>query len=384
MPNIFETSQIVANEGLLALRNLLNMGATVYRGLDREWATQTRKPGQSVTVPTPPTLVARDATDDLAGAGLQTQAVTEGGVLVTLSKHKYVRVAVTDEEMALEVEDLNRQVVTPQIIPLVEQIETDLHQVYLDVPYHTGTAGTTPANLAAIAGCGQVMSENKAPRLPTRYAQIDPAAQAELWPLLAQLKAANPGGMNDALTAAAVGRTGGFDIFENQAVAYHTRGTLDAGATASGTTGASTITIASGGNAKTLVVGDLITIADVVKNDGTPYQFVITELATTNSGGAAAGVKIYPALPGTFSTKAVTVVASHRANLAYTPNAFCLAMARLPLPMGGATGAYATDPESGMSVRVVYDWENLSNVLTVDVLYGVKVLRAEEAVRLLG
>lgn len=383
MSNTFVLSTIVVREGLAILRNFTNRASTVYRGLDQEWQTSPRKPGDTVYVPVPPTLVARDATSDLAGGGLQTQNLTETSVAVTVDQHPYVRVAISSTDAALAMDtnslpEFRRRVLYPQLIPLIEDIETNLQALYKDVPYWTGTAASTPDSLDDIANAGAILTTNKAPLIPNRVMDLNPTAYAKLWPLMAQLRSANP--ENDALRAAYVGTVGGFDTFQSQLIPSHTKGTLDAGALATGTAGASTIAIASGGNGGTVKDGDIFTIA------GSTQQFCATEDKTATAGGVIASLAIYPALPTGFSPAgaAITLIGSHTANMGYTKNAFCLAMAKLEAPMGGAVGAVEVDPETGFALRAVYDWANMSNVIDVDILYGVKTLRAEEAVRLLG
>ncbi len=70
-------------------------------------------------------------------------------------------------------------------------------------------------------------------------------------------------------------------------------------------------------------------------------------------------------------------------NLAFHPEAFILAMRGLPEPPAstGAQAATIRDPESGLVVRVLYAYNPsyLGVQVTLDVLYGVKVLRDEKA-----
>ncbi|MGQ9809706.1 MAG: P22 phage major capsid protein family protein [Armatimonadota bacterium] len=70
-------------------------------------------------------------------------------------------------------------------------------------------------------------------------------------------------------------------------------------------------------------------------------------------------------------------------NLAFHPEAFILAMRGLPEPPA-ATGAQAAtlrDPESGLVMRMLYAYNPsyLGVQVTLDVLYGVQVLRPEKA-----
>jgi hypothetical protein len=70
-------------------------------------------------------------------------------------------------------------------------------------------------------------------------------------------------------------------------------------------------------------------------------------------------------------------------NLAFHPEAFILAMRGLPEPPAGSGAQAATirDPDSGLVLRVLYAYNPsyLGVQVTLDVLYGVKVLRDEKA-----
>jgi hypothetical protein len=378
-------STIVLNEGLGILRNYTNRAATVGRGLDAEWQTSPRRAGESVRIRVRPTFVERDVATDLAASGLVTQDITESYVTVTVDQEKYVQVKITSKEAALmldmkNVEAVRNDILIPQIIPLVDGIESRLQALYKKVNNFVGTAATTPSTLADIANVGAKMTKNKAPSFPNRLLDLDPDAYAKLWPLVSALRSANP--TNEALQRAYIATVGGFDTYQSQAVPTHTAGVPGGTPTATGTALASTVAIAAGGSAGTYKEGDLITIA------GNATQFVVTEDLTLGTGGSAGvgTLKIFPALPAGFSPSGalVTLVASHVANMGYTRDAFVLAMARLDAPLAGAMGAEANDPDTGFALRAVYDWDGNANVINVGVLYGVKCVRPELACRLLG
>jgi hypothetical protein len=75
---------------------------------------------------------------------------------------------------------------------------------------------------------------------------------------------------------------------------------------------------------------------------------------------------------------------AHVSNLGFHRDAFALAMAPLEAPMGGADSAVIN--YKGLSIRVVMDYAfgTDKNQIRFDVLYGVKTLFPELAVRLLG
>ena len=87
---------------------------------------------------------------------------------------------------------------------------------------------------------------------------------------------------------------------------------------------------------------------------------------------------------------AITVLGStataYPQNLAYHKDAFVLGCADLDLPGGTDMAARATDPDSGLSLRIVraYDISNDTFPCRVDILYGWKCVYPELACRIYG
>ena len=198
-----------------------------------------------------------------------------------------------------------------------------------------------------------------------------------------------------------IGRTGGFDHYENTHVGKHTTGTaakvtayLSNGATQSG----AAITVDTG--TTTFLIGDVITFAGVnavhpeTKADlGRLMQFVIT----ANSGTSATSLAISPALVATGATQNVTTtVADNSAvvkvgagasetldtSMVFHKNAFTFATADLVMPQG--VDFSAREVLDGVSMRIVrqYDITNDKFPCRVDVLYGYKAIRPSQACRI--
>lgn len=380
MSNTLYTSSILARVALSLLRSTLKMGSLVYRDYSKEF----KKVGDTITIRKPPAFSVQDLTTEAAGAGITTQNVTETTTTLQLNRWRGVRFAVTTADKALKLEEIRDRIIRPVILPLAEDLDAYLLGLYTGIPYWAGTAASTPDSLDDLGDIGKVLANNKCPTDDLALV-VDPACQAKLWPVMAAMNVAKPTPENAALTRAQIGLVNNLNTFMDQNVQRHTKGTLDAAATATGTAAATTITIAGGGAAGTLVVGDLITIADVVNAKGDAQQFMITALATMDGAGAGTA-SVYPALPSSFSTKLVTLVGNHAANLAFHRNCIALGTALLEAPTGGATGYTLTDEEFGITVRVVTDWDNtnMSEVTTLDLLYGAKVIYPELGARLLG
>jgi len=372
--NTFLTANEIAKESVMRLNNNLVMAGLVHRDFSNEFADK----GDTVQVRKPATFVAKEFT-----SSIDVQNIEEDNVLVKLDKIADVSVEVTSKQLSLNIRDFGEQVVQPAMEALAQKIDSDLMELYKDVPYTFGSAGTTPDELSDIAGVGKILNENKAP-LSGRSLVLDPEAQAALV-VLDAIANAEKSGSTQALREANMGRILGFDTFMSQNIKTHTKGTLDktvGNLVVTASKGATSITIeddgVSGTVTGTLKKGDIITIEDT---DG---QYVCTADGVLDSGTGKMTVSIYPALAEACTGKKVTVTGSHVANLGFHKNAFCLVTRPMELPMGGATGYVAN--YNGLPVRVTmgYTMGSKINTISFDILYGVKTLTPELACRLLG
>lgn len=376
MPNTFLTSKEIARQALPILENNLVMGGLVYRDLDATFAQK----GDTIQVRKPAAFTAVEFDGDLTG---EFQAITETAVDVKLDKIASVDVEVTSKELTLEVPQFQDQVIMPAMAALGQKIDSDITSLYKDIPYAYGAAGTTPDELADIAGVRKVLNENKVP-LALRRLVIDPEADAK-FNVLDVFAKADASGTTLGLREAALGRKLGFDMYMDQNIKAHTAGgyaaLLDVTITA-GAAGATAIKLESTAGASTakLLKGDRFTI------DG--IEFVVTADTAAAVSGDIAVVNIYPALPkaySDFTSAAVTFTASHVASMAFHRNAFALVSRPLLQPMGGAD-SYSTSINAGINIRVTMDYNmtTKTNIISFDALYGVKTLYPELAARLLG
>ncbi len=170
----------------------------------------------------------------------------------------------------------------------------------------------------------------------------------------------------------------------------HTKGTLAVGGgtspkihpKAAGSIGDSTLTLyVTGGTSPTLTgtlaVGDYITIGS--------NTYMITKAATAASNEIA--VEFIPALTAAVATSdEVTVGASYTANLAFHRNAFALVTRPLALPKGLADSQKALVNYEGFGLRVIYDYNSQykKDVVSIDMLCGVKTLDSRLACKMLG
>jgi hypothetical protein len=364
MPNTFLTPSIIAKEAILALENQLVFGGLVYTDFSNEFS----KVGDTITVRKPATFVSQEFID--GSSTVSPQTITEGSVPVVMNHHREVTFSVGSKEKALSLVDLRTQLIEPAMRAHAQAVDSDLAGLYVDIPQYGTESGT--AALSDFATLDKLLSLNKAP-VADRRLVIDPATKAK-YIVLPEILNAEKSGSTDALRLASIGPVMGFDVYTTQNIKTHANGDFAlTSPVATGTAGATSITVGGTTGSGTLKKGSCFTIAD----DTT--QYVVAEDFVCGSTGGT--LKLYPALQVSCSSKAITVKATGYTNsLAFHRNAFAIVTRPLELPLNG-NGQIVN--YGGFSVRVTSAWTTgLADLVTVDILYGVKTLTPELAVRL--
>ena len=375
MANSFVTADLIAERALPLLAERTAMLPLVYRG---EWDGTFAKAGDTIQIRKPVRATAIDTSGDISGSIADT---TENSVSVQLDQQYGVARSLTSKEMTMNVDDFERLVINPAVNAIAENINSAILDLYVDVPYYTGTSGTTPDALSDLANVGKVLNQNDAPSMD-RALVMDFEALAA-YQALDSIVEVDKSGTNAALRQGLLGQIYGMTLAGDGQVNTHTAGTFTAVATplTAGSTaaGATSIDMDGGAGTETILKGDIFTI------DG--QQYVATANATA-SGGAVT-VPVYPAVPAIIADNTAvafpdTTADAHVANLGFHRDAFALAMAPLEAPMGGANAAVVNF--KGLSIRVIMDYAFATdkNQIRFDVLYGTKTLFPELAVRLLG
>lgn len=374
MGNTIITPNIVAKEALMVLENNMVLGNLVYRDYKKEFVNGV---GDTITVRKPATFTANEFTDSIS-----VQDATESSVDVKLDKHLDVSFAVTAKDLTLNIADFSNQFIKPAVSAIAQKIDLEIAKLYKNVPYASGIAGTTPYLISDVTDVRKVLNQNKAP-VTDRNLVLNPDADASLLTLDVFTNADKVGDDGTSLREASLGRKLGFNIFMDQNIQDHIKGTLAAtggtgilvkGAVAAGST---TLTLDTDGTALdgTLVAGDLLSI------EGNYYAVASNATASGNEIAVtltnATGVSIS-------DNATVGVVGSHAANLGFHKNAFALVTRPLALPMGNKNASIID--YNGLGIRVVqdYDMTTKSDVISLDILAGFKTLSPELAVRMLG
>jgi len=369
-----------ANEAITQLEAALGMANTVHRGYEKS----PQQKGSIIEIRVPDTFSAQDAPSSA-------QDLEPSYTQIQLNYWREVKFKLSDKELTLSDSRIIEDHIRPAAYALAEDIDTKLNYLYKDIPWYTDLSGT-PA-IADITGVRKILQDNRVPLQDSSnmFLQIDPAAEQGFLNLEAfsQNQGAGANGVDTQLTGN-LGRKFGFNVFTNQNVKSHTKGTCNDTAlqvnNASGyAIGTTTIALdaVDGGVTGTLVAGDTLVFA------GHSQRYSVTATSTA-SGNAFASVSIFPALKAAVvDDEAVTVnLDNHVANLGYHRHAFALATAPLS-EMGNQLGAKigtVSDPKTNLALRsrLFYDGNTSSVYVALDILYGIKTLDPNKACRLRG
>lgn len=398
--NTLLTPTIIAKEALMQLTNNLGMAKKVYRSYKNEF----RKVGETITIRKPNKFRVTKA------QARSNTNVSEPSTTLTVDTQAHVSWAFSSVELTQTIEQYSKRYISPAANALANQVDYDLTGLYTDVFNHAGTPGTTP-NTFKVLGDAQTVLDNESAPQEMRYAVMNPAAN---WALADGLKGtfATPQA-KDMLTKGFLGNIANLQISMDQNIRKHTTGVfttgstplIDATAPVSGATTFSTDGWASG--AASVTKGDIFTIATVNQvntmsgvSTGNLKNWVV-RTNTSDVAGNMATLPIAPtiiygatnahsnvdALPvdGDAMTFVGTESTAYAQNLVFHPHAFCLVTLPLEMP-ANVWGARETDPDAGISIRVVkqYDIDADEEIIRMDILYGIKTLYPELAVRVWG
>lgn len=393
MSNSLLTPTAVTRKALMVLHQKLNFIGNINRQYDDSFAKSGAKIGDSLKIRLPNQYTVR------SGATLSAQDTTETSTTLQVATQKGVDLNFTSVDLTLSLDDFSNRILEPAMSVLAATMEADALSMYKQVWNMVDGDGAALAYDYVMQG-RQRLNETLTPMDSSRVALLSPLHTRKL---NVDLK----GLFNDSAQIAKqyregiVGRTGGFDFYENTLVSKHATGTaakttgyLSNGATQSG----ATITVDTG--TTSFLIGDVITFAGVnavhpeTKADlGYLQQFVIT----ANSGTSATSLSISPTLVASGAAQNVTsTIADNSAivkvgagasetldtSMVFHKDAFTFATADLTMPQG--VDFAAREVFDGISMRVVrqYDITNDKFPCRLDVLYGYRAIRPQMACRI--
>ena len=406
MSNSLLTIDMITRKALEILENNLVITRNVNRAYDDSFAVEGAKIGSTLRIRLPDRAVVTD------GAALVVQDDNEQYTTMTVASQKHIGLNFTSAELTMQLDDFAERVLKPRVSQLAASIDADVASIaYQGIGQSVGTPGTVPATSAVLLSAQQKLNES-AVMLDPRYATVNPAANAGLVegmkgffnPTDVISKQFKSGMMGQ-------GVLGYNEIAMSQSIPVHTTGNFPAAPIVSATaaTGDSTISMSFTSGTKTLLKGDVFTVANVYavnpqtrQSTGSLQQFVVTGNYAT-SGAATAfstpAVGVYPPLyPATHALATVnrmptasdvitfvgTASTGYPQNLVYHKDAITFATADLLMPQG--VDMASRQVHNGISMRIVrqYDINNDRMPCRIDVLYGAAVLRPPMACRVWG
>lgn len=392
--NVLLTPTVIAKEVLMQLTNSMAMSRHVHTAYKNEFV----KVGQTITIRKPNKF---RMTKQQARSNSN---LAEPSTSITVSTQGHVSWAFSSVELTQTIEEYSKRYIAPAAGAIANGVDADLCGLYTDIYNYCGTPGTTPKTFAAL-GDGQQALDDEAVPSDRRVGILNPAAN---WALADGLKGTFAEKVaKDIITKGFLGKIANLDLYMDQNVVRHTTGHFTAGATplVDGASQTGNTLLSKGwSGSNDLHKGDVFTVAGVYAvnpmsgaSTGVLRRFTVT--ADIADSGAAIDIPISPSIvtSGAYQTCSaspadsapITLVGAedtaYPQNLIYHPNAFALVTVPIEMP-SGVWGARETDPEAGLSVRVVkqYDIDADEEIIRVDILYGVKTLYPELAARLIG
>lgn len=369
-----------AQEALIQLEKVLGMAGRIHRGYEQ--TPQTRGSTVQIRRPASFTSTAMPATE----SDMATESVS-----VTLDKWEGVVFGLTDKDLTLSAPEIVTDHIRPAAYAIADKVDQTLAALYLDIPWVL--AQTATPVLSDIAAVRKMMMDNKVPlRDPSMlHGMIDSATELEYLKGLA-----TAGNIREtqgpALRDGSLGRLFGFDVFANQNTPVHTSGVSEdatgavdfgAGTTAVYAAGVSAVHIDGLTDDGTLLKGDTFVFA------GHSQRYVLTA-DSVESGTGDHDIAFSPPLKQAVDEDEVVTFtltgAAKSQNLYWHRNAFALATAplsELGAEVGGARIRSISDPDSNLSLRarMWYDGDEAKVKVGLDILYGVKTLDPNLAVR---
>lgn len=404
MANTLLTMTMVTREALRILHQKLNFIKNINRQYDDSFAVAGAKIGSTLKIRLPNQYTVR------TGATFTTQATVENSVTLTVATQKGVDTEFTSADLALSLDDFSKRILSPAMAVLAAGVEADALSMKNDVYNTIDNTTNLSISMATILNARKKLNDSLAPQDDQRTALLTTQDSADLVNALKGLFQDSTA-IKEQYREGMMGRTGGFDFYENTLLSNLTSGTMSASptvainivdtivpATATSTLG---LTCASNSIVGTLVVGDVFTIAtlnsvhpETKVNTGVLQQFVVTAAmpassGTTNSVSFSPAISmsggtqnvISTAIAGQAITKIGTPSYSFRQSLFFHKDAFAFVSADLPLPGGLDKASRAV--QDGISLRILSDYVLTSDTIgtRIDILYGYKTIRAQLATK---
>jgi len=397
MSNTILTPSMITREALRILHQKLNFVGNINRQYDDSFAKSGAKIGDTLNIRLPNQYTVR------TGKTLSTQDTTENKVPLQVATQKGVDVNFSSAELTMSLDDFSSRVLEPAMAVLAANIEADAMSMLLDVYNNVNNIGSAITFNKLLTG-RKVLNDNLTPIDNKRSVLLNTQDNVDLIDALKGLFQ-DSSEISKQYKEGKMGRTAGFDFFENTLIPTQTTGTCAAttGYTVNGavtTNGATSCVLQTGAN--TFKKGDIFTVAgcnrvhpETKADTGQLQHFVVTADYAGGAGTLSFAPAIYTSTgqqnvvaAGMSNGSAVVKIggasAVYKPSMVFHEDAFAFASADLIMPKG--VDFAAREVFDGISLRIVraYDINNDNLPCRIDVLYGYKTIRAQLACRVLS
>lgn len=397
MPNSILTPTAVTREALRILHQKLNFVGRIKRDYDDSFAKTGAKIGDSLKIRLPNEYTVR------TGATLSAQDTSEISTTLQVATQKGVDLNFTSVDLTLSLDDFSKRILDPAMSVLAANIEADALNMMLDVYNNVNNIGSA-LTFKRLMESRKVLNDNLAPMDNDRTVLLNTNDNVDLVDALKGLFQDSTA-IKEQYREGSMGRTGGYDFYENTLIGNQLTGTALAATTytvngAVTTNGSTAVTVATGST--TFKKGDIITFVgcnrvhpETKADTGVLQQFVVT----ADYAGGAGSLQFSPAIytsggrqnvvaagiaNGVAIAKVGGASAIYKPSLAFHKDAFAFATADLVMPNG--VDFASRQVQDGISMRIVraYDINNDKFPCRLDVLYGYKTIRPQLACRILS
>lgn len=308
MANNILTISMITREALRVLHQKCNFIGSVNRQYDDRFAQDGAKIGTTLNIRMPPKYSVR------TGAAYSGQDHVERSTPLTVSSQYGVDVSFTTAEMTMELNEFSDNILDPAMAQLAAKIEGDaLAVAYKRVFNYTNATTNGLITYKRFQQNGKNLTNELAPMDNTRTAILTPDSTIEFNDAVKGLFQSSDN-IRQQYREGEMGRTGGFNVYENTLLPVHTTGTLAGSPLTDGaalgvsvTTNSwvseSTIAIDGATSGTTLKAGDIITLSGVYSvhpelknNQGYLQRFVVQSDVTLTTAATAYNVTVKPGL----------------------------------------------------------------------------------------
>ena len=368
-----------AQEALISLNRALGLAGRVHRGYDK--APQQK--GSTINISRPTQFTATDVNTATGGT---TTALAPDEVSITLNEWQEVKFALTDKELSFTQEKIIEDHIAPAAYALADAIDQSLAALIIKFPWYSNFTSTIV--VSDILNARKALFANKAPMNDMHF-MLNGDVEAQLLGLTPFATSSGGAAGIETLMAGSIGTRYGIEFFANQNTPSHTSGTI------TDTAGALNANVAKGDTSftcKALTATDSFKAGDIIKITGDTQQYVLTSDIAVEAAATTAVFNVYPAIAkASLADAVVTIVpvngsgATKDQNLLFHRHAMALAMAPLSTIGAnlGARIATVSDPVTNLSLRsrMWYDGEHSTVKVSLDALWGVKILNPNLGVR---